>query len=165
MAIRNIRIDGDPILRKRSREVDRVDERILELINDMKETMYDADGVGLAAPQVGTLRRVVVVDVGEGMHVFINPEILQDEGEEIAVEGCLSIPGFNGTVARPLKLTLKFMDESGEDQTLEAEGFFARAICHEIDHLNGVLFKDIFIEEIRPEDLEEDSPEAEGEQL
>lgn len=149
MALRNIRVDGDPILRKRSREVKEVNENIKTLIEDMKETMYDAKGIGLAAPQVGVLRRVIVVDVGDEDEfiALVNPEIIDQNGEEIGVEGCLSIPSFNGTVKRPESITVKFINEDGNDEVLLASGLKARCICHEIDHLDGVLFKDKFIQE------------------
>jgi len=108
----------------------------------MAETMKKANGIGLAAPQVGILKRVIIVDIGEGLNVFINPEIIEMDGEIIDVEGCLSIPGVYGEVARPQRLKVKAKDEKGLEFELEAEGLFARAICHEIDHLNGVLFID-----------------------
>lgn len=162
MALRNIRIDGDPLLRKRSREVNEVNDKINTLIDDMIETMNDAQGIGLAAPQVGTLRRVIVVDIGEGPMAMINPVISDEEGEEIGVEGCLSIPEFRGTVKRPQKLNVKYLDRDGNEQTLEAEDLLARVVCHEVDHLNGVLFKDIFIEEVfYDEESEESSDEIE----
>ncbi len=157
MALRTIRIDGDPVLRKISREVTVMNDRIRELIVDMKETMYEAEGVGLAAPQVGVLRRVIVVDIGEGSYAMINPEITERDGEQIGPEGCLSVPGFQGTVNRPEKLVLRYLDEDWAECEIEAEGFFARAICHEIDHLNGVLFKDIYIDEVIPEEEEAES--------
>lgn len=146
MALRNIRIDGDGVLRKKSREVKEINERILTLIEDMKETMYDANGVGLAAPQIGILRRVAVIDVGEGPIVFINPEIISVKGSQIDEEGCLSIPGVQGKVKRPMNVTVKALNEHGEEYILEGEEFLARAMCHEIDHLNGVLFTDKTIE-------------------
>lgn len=162
MALRNIRIDGDPLLRKRSREVNEVNDKINTLIDDMIETMNDAQGIGLAAPQVGTLRRVIVVDIGEGPVAMINPVISDEQGEEIGVEGCLSIPEFRGTVKRPQKLNVKYLDRDGNEQTLEAEDLLARVVCHEVDHLNGVLFKDIFIEEVfYDEESEESSDEIE----
>lgn len=154
MAIREIRIDGDPILRKRSKEVKVVSDRLRELAVDMVETMRAANGVGLAAPQVGVLRRLIIVDVGEGVYTMINPEIIEQSGEDIAAEGCLSIPNFNATVQRPKELKLRYMNIDSEIQEIEAKDFFARAICHEIDHLNGVLFKDIYIEEIIYEETE-----------
>lgn len=142
MALRNIRTDDDEILRKKSKVVDEVNDRIRVLVKDMIETMYDADGVGLAAPQVGVLKRVAVVDVGEGVHVFINPEILEKEGACVGPEGCLSLPGRQGEVERPTRIKVRALNENGEEFILEAKDFFARAICHEVDHLDGVLFID-----------------------
>lgn len=142
MAKRIIRTDEDPILRKKSRAVDKIDEKILVLLDDMLETMYDANGVGLAAPQIGILRRLVVIDIGEGPLKFINPEITFTDGEEEDLEGCLSVPGYNGLVKRPEKLVCKYTNENNENIELEAEGFLARAICHELDHLDGILYTD-----------------------
>lgn len=142
MALRNIRTDDDEILRKKSKVVEEINDRIKVLVKDMIETMYHANGVGLAAPQVGILKRVAVVDVGEGVHVFINPEILEHSGGCIDFEGCLSLPGKQGEVERPAKIKVKALNENGEEFSLEAEDFFARAICHEIDHLDGILFID-----------------------
>jgi peptide deformylase len=142
MALRNIRTDNDEILRKKSRIVDEVNDRIKVLVKDMIETMYHEEGVGLAAPQVGILKRIAVVDVGEGVRVFINPEILEENGSCVDLEGCLSLPGRQGKVDRPSKIKVKALNEDGEEFVLEAEGYFARAICHEVDHLNGILFTD-----------------------
>lgn len=142
MAKRIIRTDEDPILRKKSRAVDKIDEKILVLLDDMLETMYDANGVGLAAPQIGILRRLVVIDIGEGPLKLINPEITFTDGEEEDLEGCLSVPGYNGLVKRPEKLVCKYTNENNENIELEAEGFLARAICHELDHLDGILYTD-----------------------
>lgn len=147
MALRNIRVEGDEILRKRSREVEEINERILTLIQDMKDTMYHAEGVGLAAPQIGILKKIVVIDVGSGTIVLINPEIVKVQGSQIDVEGCLSIPGVQGKVERPEKVTVKALNENGEMFELEGEGLLARAFCHEIDHLNGTLFIDKVIKE------------------
>ena len=151
MAIRNIRIEGDPILRKECREVPKVTERIKVLLDDMGETMYQADGVGLAAPQVGILKRVIVVDPHDevtGLVKLINPEIIEADGEQVGVEGCLSIPNFNATVKRPEHVKVKYLDENGKEQIWDAYGFPAVILSHEIDHLNGVLFRDKYIEEI-----------------
>lgn len=142
MAVRNIRTNDDEILRKKSKKVDEINDRIRTLIKDMKETMYLADGVGLAAPQVGVLKRIAVVDVGEGPVTVINPEIIEKDGSSIDVEGCLSLPGRQGEVKRPEKIKVKALDETGEEVIIEAEGLFARALCHEIDHLDGILFID-----------------------
>ena len=160
MAIRNIRIDGDPILRKISREVGEVTDRIKLLLDDMAETMYDAEGVGLAAPQVGILRRAIVVDPRDGetgLVKLVNPEIIEKEGEQIGIEGCLSIPEFNATVKRPEHVKVKYLDENGEEKIWDAHGFPAVILCHEIDHLDGILFKDKYIEEYKLEDLQEAS--------
>jgi peptide deformylase len=146
MAIRNIRKYGDEILRKKSKKVDKINGRILTLLEDMAETMYSADGIGLAAPQVGVLKRVIVVDVGEGLVNLINPEIIESQGNAIDTEGCLSIPGEQGYVERPVKLKVKGMNERGEGVSIEAEDLFARALCHEIDHLDGILFTDKLVE-------------------
>ncbi|MDD7433604.1 MAG: peptide deformylase [Peptoniphilaceae bacterium] len=143
MAIRQIRKEGDPILRKKARTVQAVDERIRLLLDDMLETMYDDNGVGLAGPQVGILRRLITVDVGEGPYKMVNPEIIErSEEEQLDVEGCLSLPNFNGTVRRPKRVTVKYLDENGEEQQREVEDLFARCVCHEIDHLDGILFRD-----------------------
>lgn len=142
MAIRIIRKEGDPILRKTSRAVDKIDDRIIILLDDMKETMYDADGAGLAAPQVGVLRRVIVIDVGEGPIELINPEIVFEEGSQCGEEGCLSLPGVTGEVVRPNIVKIKGLDREGKEMVLEGKELLARAFCHEVDHLNGVLFID-----------------------
>lgn len=142
MALRTIRKHGDELLRKKSKKVDVINERILTLLNDMEETMHDADGVGLAAPQVGVLKRVVVIDIGEGVLRLINPEIISTEGSYTDVEGCLSIPGEQGQVERPYKVKVKALNEKGEEIIVEGEELLARALCHEIDHLEGVLFID-----------------------
>lgn len=147
MAIRNVRIVGDEILRKKSREVLEINDRLIELLDDMNETMRKEDGIGLAAPQVGILKRVVVVDVGQGPIYMINPEIVSMEGSAIDEEGCLSVPGENGKVERPSKIIVNYMDKEGNRTTLEAEELLARCICHEIDHLDGVLFIDKILEE------------------
>lgn len=142
MAIRNIRLEGEEVLRKVSREVDVIDEKILTLLKDMAETMYKADGVGLAAPQVGILKRVVVIDVGDGLLELINPKIVEQEGEKIEVEGCLSIPNLVGEVKRPARVVVEALDPRGEKVVINADGLLAIALCHEIDHLDGILFKD-----------------------
>lgn len=142
MALRNIRKYGDDILRKRCREVEKVDKRVLTLIEDMKETMYDAEGVGLAAPQVGVLKRLFVVDIGEGPLVFINPEIIETSGSQVDEEGCLSLPGETEEVMRPNYVKARALNEKGEEFEIEGEELLARAILHEYDHLNGTLFID-----------------------
>ncbi len=146
MAIRSIRTYGDDILRKKSKVVEEVNPRILLLIKDMKETMYSSKGVGLAAPQVGILKRIAVIDVGNGPITVINPEIVEMKGSQLDNEGCLSIPGTQKNVERPEKVTVKAMNENGEDIVIEGEGLFARALCHEIDHLDGILFIDKALE-------------------
>jgi len=149
MAIRQMRYDGDPVLRKVSRPVDTVTERIRTLVKDMIETMRAEQGVGLAAPQIGILRRIFVVEIEEnGLHVMINPEILEESGQQTDYEGCLSVPGKTGKVKRPDHLKVKYMDLEGNEQVLEAEGYFARAICHENDHLIGILYIDRVEEEL-----------------
>lgn len=142
MALRNIRTLGDDILRKKSKKIEVINKRILTLIEDMKETMYEAHGVGLAAPQVGILKRLVVIDVGEGPIVLINPEILETSGSQLDEEGCLSIPGREEEVERPNYVKAKALNEKGEEIIIEGEELLARAICHETDHLDGVLFID-----------------------
>ncbi|WP_238915490.1 peptide deformylase [Clostridium sp. YIM B02555] len=142
MALRNIRKYGDDVLRKKCREIDKIDDRLLTLIEDMKETMYEADGVGLAAPQVGILKRLFVVDIGEGALVFINPEILETSGTQTDEEGCLSLPGKTEEVTRPNFVKARALNEKGEEFEIEAEELLARAILHEYDHLNGTLFID-----------------------
>ncbi|MBU3195578.1 peptide deformylase [Clostridium algidicarnis] len=142
MALRNIRIYGDPILRKKSKPVEVVNDRIKILIKDMFQTMYYEDGVGLAAPQVGILKRVVVVDIGEGPIALINPEIISKEGSYIDTEGCLSLPEEQGDVERPQHIKVKALNEEGKEINFDAEDLFARAICHEVDHLDGILFTD-----------------------
>ena len=147
MAIRKLRVEGDSILRKKSREVEKIDGRLLELLNDMLETMYENDGVGLAAVQVGILRRIVVINIGEGPIKLINPFIVEKTGSQIFTEGCLSVPGKNGDVERPEKVVVEYMDENGENQTVAGEGLMAVCLSHELDHLNGILFIDKVIEE------------------
>jgi len=142
MAIREIRKRGDSVLTKVARPVEKFDARLKMLVEDMIDTMYDADGVGLAAPQVGILKRVIVVDVYDdaGARVLINPEIIEQDGEQFGEEGCLSVPGVAGNVTRPNHVVVKAQDENGEEVIVEGTELLARALCHEIDHLNGVLF-------------------------
>ena len=142
MALRNIRILGEDSLRKHCKEFKNVTKRTKELIDDMLETMYDAQGVGLAAPQVGVLRRIVVIDIGEGPWVLINPRITGTEGEQREYEGCLSLPGKSAYVKRPMKVKFAFFNEDMEEYEAEAEGLMARAVCHELDHLDGVCYID-----------------------
>ncbi len=155
MAYREIRKDGDEVLRKKSRPVEVIDKKIETLLDDMAETMYKADGVGLAAPQVGILKRIVVIDVGNGLFEMINPVILEQSGEQDGIEGCLSIPGTSGEVVRPMVVTVKYTDRNGETVTIEAEELFARCICHELDHLDGILYKDKAHRMYTPKEIEE----------
>ena len=157
MALRIVLQEPDERLRKKSREVKEITPRIIQLLDDMAETMKSYDGVGLAAPQVGVLRRVVVIDVGEGLVELINPEIISREGEQRGEEGCLSCEGRRGIVTRPMKVTAKALDREGKEVVYEAEGLFARAICHECDHLDGGLFIDIMEEEL----FDDDEPDFE----
>lgn len=144
MALRQIRYDGDDVLRKTCKEVKEMNERTLTLIDDMFETMYDANGVGLAAPQVGILKRIVVIDVDyETPLVLINPVIIERDGEQTGDEGCLSLPGKVATVTRPNHVICRCLNEKMEEIEIEGEGLLARAICHELDHLEGILYKDV----------------------
>ena len=140
MALRQIRIMGDKVLEKKCREVTEMTPRMKELIRDMLDTMYDAEGVGLAAPQVGVLRRIVVIDVGEGPIVMVNPVILETEGTQTGSEGCLSLPGQAGNVTRPNYVKVRAFDENMEEYELEGTELLARAICHECDHLEGIMY-------------------------
>lgn len=140
MAIRNIREIGDEILTKTCREVKEVNDRTKALIEDMLDTMYEANGVGLAAPQVGVLKRIVVIDIGEGPVVMINPRIIETSGSQTGSEGCLSVPGKAGTVTRPDYVKAVAFDENMEEYEIEGTELMARAICHECDHLDGVLY-------------------------
>lgn len=146
MAIRNIREDGDPILRKKAREVTEFNSRLFELLDDMADTMYNAPGVGLAGPQVGVLKRVVVLDVGDGLIELINPEITFEDGEQTGEEGCLSLPGLCGLVSRPQTVKVKAQNRDGNWCLYKGEDLKARCFCHEIDHLDGILYKDKLVE-------------------
>ena len=149
MAIRKIVVLGeDEVLRKRSRRVDKFDKRLRTLLDDMAQTMYDADGVGLAAPQVGILKRAVVIDVGDGLIELVNPEIIRAEGAHVGVESCLSVPNRCGTVERPERVAVRAQNRRGEPIEITGEGFLAVALCHEIDHLDGVLYIDKMIEDV-----------------
>lgn len=140
MAILEIRKAGDPVLKKQAEPVERVDKRIKKLLDDMAETMYAADGVGLAAPQVGASLQIIVLDAGDGLIEVINPSITTSEGAETGVEGCLSVPGVFGDVERFTKITVEGLNRNGRKLRINAEGFLARVLQHEIDHLRGVLF-------------------------
>ena len=156
MAIRNVLKEPDETLRKKSKVVTVFDQRLHQLLDDMKDTMYAHDGAGLAAPQVGVLRRVVVVDAGNGFIELINPEIIETEGEVDDWEGCLSSPGEYGMVKRPKRVVVKAQDRFGEEFTMEGIDLQARAFCHETDHLNGVLFKDLATELADTDELVEE---------
>jgi len=154
MAIRKIIELGDEKLRKQCKPVEKFDLRLRILLKDMADTMYKANGVGLAAPQVGILRRAVVVDVGDGLIELINPEIIHTEGEQTGPEGCLSVPGRSGVVTRPNIVTVRAQDRNGETFEITGEEFLARAFCHEIDHLDGTIYVDKMDREIFPDDEE-----------
>lgn len=161
MALRKIVYIEDELLRKKSRPVEKFDEKLHKLLDDMAETMYHANGVGLAAPQVAVLRRVVVMDCGDGLIEMVNPEILETEGEQDGAEGCLSVPGRRGMVKRPMKVRARFQDRNGEWYEIEAEELLARCIMHETDHLDGQLYVDIMSREIFED--EEEEAEEDGE--
>lgn len=155
MAIRNIITIGDELLRKKAKPVTKFDQRLHTLLDDMAQTMYEAPGVGLAAPQVGVLRQVVVVDIGDeevGLLELVNPVITSESNQQCGMEGCLSVPGRQAVVIRPQQITLTAQNREGEPFTLEAQGYLARAICHEVDHLKGQLYVDIMDEELFEED-------------
>ena len=162
MAIRKIRTIGDEILRKKCKPVKEITPRITDLIKDMFETMYEANGVGLAAPQVGILKQIVVIDVEDGnQYVLINPEIIETDGEQTGPEGCLSVPGKSGTVTRPNHVKVRAYDADMQPFELVGEELLARAICHECDHLSGELFVDKVEGEIEDVTLEEEDEEVE----
>ncbi len=167
MAIRFIREENEPVLRKKSKVIKEITPKIKELAQDMLDTLYKANGVGLAAPQVGILKRLVVIDIGEGAHILINPEILETDGEQTGNEGCLSVPGKVGCVTRPNYVKAKALDIDGNEITVEGEGLMARAICHELDHLDGILYIDKIEGELMDVESEEDEAEddeAEGDE-
>ncbi|MCA0753942.1 peptide deformylase [Paenibacillus sp. N4] len=145
MSIRIIVKEPDPVLREVAKEVTKFNDNLKKLLKDMADTMYDAEGVGLAAPQIGISKRVIVVDVGDenGLVEMVNPVIVEQEGEQLGPEGCLSIPNLNGDVLRSERIVVKGQDSSGQPITVEARGYFARAFQHEVDHLNGILFTDL----------------------
>ena len=154
MAIRNVVKEGDNVLRKTARPVTDFNERLHTLLDDMADTMYEQNGCGLAGNQVGVLRRVVVIDVGEGLMELVNPEIVKYSGKQEEVEGCLSCPGEYGIVKRPMNVTVKTQDRYGEWHTYEGEGLLAKAFCHEIDHLDGIIYKDKAIRMLAPDEIE-----------
>lgn len=157
MAIRIIRTDDDPVLRKRAKVIESINDRIITLLDDMQETMKDAEGVGLAAPQVGVLKRAMITDIGEGVLEYINPEILESSGEQCEVEGCLSLPDQSGRVIRPERIRVRALNREGDVFELEADDLLSRAICHELDHLNGILFTDRVVEDDEPCEKKDDS--------
>lgn len=161
MATRLVRTSEEEILRKKCKPIGEINDRILTLLDDMAETMYAANGVGLAAPQVGVLRRAVVIDVGEGLIELINPVILEQSGAQSGKEGCLSVPGKQGEVTRPDHVRVEATDRDGDRFVMEGDGLLARAFCHEIDHLDGILYTDLVegeLEDVEYED-EEDTEE------
>ncbi len=153
MAIKVIIKDGDPLLREKSKNIDEITPRIIKLLDNMAETMYDSEGVGLAAIQISVLKRIIVIDIGEGIIELINPEIMEKNGEQIGPEGCLSVPGIYGNVNRAEYVKVKTLNRNGEEIILEGTDFLARAIQHEIDHLDGILFIDIADETYKNEDI------------
>jgi len=159
MAIRNIVKEGDDVLAKKARPVTEFNERLHTLLDDMADTMYESGGVGLAGNQVGTLRRVVVIDIGEGLIELVNPEIIKAEGEQETVEGCLSCPGEYGITRRPKYVVVKAQDRFGEEFTIEGEDLLAKAFCHEIDHLEGIIYKQVALRMLDPSELEFDTDE------
>ena len=161
MALRQIREMGDEVLTKVSKVVKEVTPRTLALIEDMLDTMYEANGVGLAAPQAGVLKRIVVIDVGEGPIIMLNPEIISTEGEQTGYEGCLSVPGKMGTVTRPNVVTVRFQDEHMEWQEMTGTELLARAFCHEIDHLDGILYVDKVEGELMESSYEDEEEDEE----
>ena len=152
MAIRNIVKHGDEVLTKKCRTVEKFDERLETLIEDLFDTLYDSGGAGLAAPQVGVMRRVAVIDIDDNPYELVNPEIIATEGEQTGAEGCLSYPGKFGIVTRPMKVRVKAQDRHGEWHEYEGEELLARAFCHETDHLDGNMFMDLVTEWIEVED-------------
>lgn len=163
MAIREIRIAGDEILTKKCKPVKMMTMRTRVLIGDMLDTMYEKMGVGLAAPQVGVLKRVVVIDIGEGPIVMINPEIIESSGEQTGEEGCLSLPGKCGVVTRPNIVKVRFLDEDMHETEMEGEGLLARAFCHEIDHLEGEMYMDKAEDGVYDAVYEDEDYDEEGE--
>lgn len=150
MALRQIRLFGDEILRKKSKAVESVDDKVIEILNDMADTMYNTEnGGGLAAPQVGILKRLVVIDMGQGLMKLVNPKIIEQEGEQEVIEGCLSAPDIWGKLKRPEKVTIQALNENGEEIVLTATGDLAKCFCHEIDHLEGILFTDLVTEYVK----------------
>ena len=162
MGIRKIVTIGDDALRKHCKPQEKFDRKLATLLKDMADTMYKAEGVGLAAPQVGILRRIAVVDVTEdhsGLLELVNPQIVEEDGSQTGREGCLSLPGRQGVVTRPMKVKVRFQDRNGDSFELETEGFEARAVCHELDHLDGRLYIDVMDRELTEEEIKGHIPE------
>jgi peptide deformylase len=156
MALREIVTEGDDILTKKCRTVEKFDSRLAVLIDDMIETLHDSGGVGLAAPQVGILRRVVVIEIDpeQGVLELVNPEIVETSGEQVGLEGCLSLPGQWGITPRPLRATVKAQDRNGEEFTVSGDHLLARALCHELDHLEGIVYKNKATRMLTPHEIE-----------
>ena len=156
MALRQIVTEGDDVLTKKCRPVEKFDSRLEMIIDDMIETLHHANGVGLAAPQIGILRRVVVIEVDpeQGVIELINPEIIETSGKQVGLEGCLSLPGKWGIAARPLRVTVKAQNRKGEEFTISGEHLLARAFCHEIDHLDGILYNTVADRMLTPQEIE-----------
>jgi len=155
MAIRQLRLEGDDILRKTAKPVKEVNAKIHALLDDMLDTLHEKEGVGLAAPQIGVLRRVAIVEHEEEYYELINPVIIASEGTQVCDEGCLSIPGYHGDVVRPMKITVEALNRNGESFTVDVDDYLASVFCHELDHLDGVLYKDMATN-IRPLEKNED---------
>ena len=167
MALRIIREIGDPVLNKKAKPVKEMNQRMQQLVKDMFETMYETGGVGLAAPQVGILKRIVVIDVSEEQNepiVLVNPEITQKDGEQTGMEGCLSVPGKCGQVTRPQHVAVRAFDAEMKEITVEGEDLLARAICHELDHLEGKLYVDLVEGELQDAAEDEEVAEVPGEE-
>lgn len=160
MAVYRIVEVGDPVLREHARPVPKITPNIVKLLQNMADTMYDAPGVGLAAPQIGISKRVIVIDAGEGLIELINPEIISAEGQEVDVEGCLSVPGLQGEVRRAARVKVAGLDREGKPVIVEGEGLLARVLQHEIDHLNGILFVDKVIRFIERKGVVKESEET-----
>jgi peptide deformylase len=163
MALRTIRLEGDEILRKKSKPVKEITPTVLTLLDDMAETLKEAKGAGLAAPQVGILKRVVIIDVGEGLIEMINPEVIETRGTRRVEEACLSVPGESGLVERPEYVKVKYLDRTGAEQTVEGTELLGLALCHETDHLDGVLYIDKVLEMFDDDDYEDDDDDDEEE--
>ena len=157
MALRTLRMEGDEILRKKSRNVKEINDRVLVLLDDMVETLQENNGIGLAAPQVGILKRIVIIQVSEedALYELINPEVIESSGSQINTEGCLSVPGKSGHVERPSYIKVKALNRESEEVIIEGEGLLAIALCHEIDHLDGILYIDKLVEVEEVEEVED----------